>query len=538
MKKHLYCILAFLIQCSIACSAGTDADAHLLERLDSMIAHRQSYHEKVEANIARLQEKLIATHDIRSQFAIYGNLFQIYRSFKVDSALMIARKRLEMARRLGQPDSLNLSMMNLADAMNKLGRHDYAIQLLEKVQPAAHSSNYYYYLCHTTYLSCHENEVESSVKQKYLRKIKAYKDTLISISEPNSVAYITNYCGNLSQEGKVDEAIRLLEQYYHQHGQISEDKARMEYLLYELHHKAGHRAEARHFLILSPMTDISNAKRVYMSVQRLAAILFHEGDIARAYRYISCSLEDINAGNAIYRINDVTEVLPIIKSAYDNRIAAERGRNHTLLFLLTAAVITLVVAYLFIRAKNRKLLLARTSLAQQNEQLQAMSQQLISMNSQIKKSNDIKEKYIGLLFGLCSGYISRQEKLRQTLLKQVRTGTLTDISKTLNGMHGSSDEFKTFIRQFDTIFLSIYPDFVEQFNLLLLPEAQIIPKEDDLLTPELRIYALIRLGIDDNSKIAGFLHYSLQTVYNYRMKMRNKACSKNKDLAVQVMRIG
>ena len=98
-----------------------------------------------------------------------------------------------------------------------------------------------------------------------------------------------------------------------------------------------------------------------------------------------------------------------------------------------------------------------------------------------------------------------------------------------------SEDLKSFIRHFDTIFLSIFPNFIQDFNSLLRPEERIQIKEGELLTPELRIYALIRLGIHDNTKIASFLHYSLQTVYNYRMKMRNKAISDKKNLAQQIL---
>ncbi len=115
---------------------------------------------------------------------------------------------------------------------------------------------------------------------------------------------------------------------------------------------------------------------------------------------------------------------------------------------------------------------------------------------------------------------------------------MADISKMLHNQSSTTEDFKLFISKFDTIFLSIFPDFVESFNALLKEDERIQEKkEGELLTPELRIYALIRLGINDNSKIANFLHYSLQTVYNYRLKMRNKAIVPGKYLAVQVQKL-
>ena len=92
--------------------------------------------------------------------------------------------------------------------------------------------------------------------------------------------------------------------------------------------------------------------------------------------------------------------------------------------------------------------------------------------------------------------------------------------------------------KFDSIFLNIYPDFIEEFNNLLVPEERIYPKQDELLTTELRIYALIRLGITDSNKIASFLRYSLRTVYNYRTKVRNKSAVTRGDFEDYVKKIG
>lgn len=274
-----------------------------------------------------------------------------------------------------------------------------------------------------------------------------------------------------------------------------------------------------------------------MSLQQLAILLFQEGDIERAYNYISCSLEDVNFGKARYRIVDIAEYLPIIKAANDSRVKADRDRVLFFLLVLSILVITLIIAFFVLRQKNRKLLRVKQSLAEQNQRLQEMTENLTRMNEEIKESNHIKEEYIGLLFNICSEYIYKQETERKSLLKIVNTGSMADISKMLHNQSSTTEDFKLFISKFDTIFLSIFPDFVESFNTLLKEDERILLKEGELLTPELRIYALIRLGIDDNSKIANFLHYSLQTVYNYRLKMRNKAIIPGKDLAVQVQKL-
>lgn len=504
MSRYSVSILFCLFICSGLWAAVKADDDALLLKLDKMIEHREVYQQKVEKEIADIRRTLDYAEDDKLRFDILGNLFTKYRSFRIDTAMIIAKERLQLAESLKDETLISQGLMNIADVMNKMGKHENALIMLGKVKRT---------------------------------EIKAYKDTLIAISEPHSSSYVTNKCGRLSMSGKWDEAIRLLEDYYGQSAEDNSDRARMEYLLAELYLGKQDTLQARHYLILASLTDIANAKKVYMSLQHLAILLFQEGDIARAYNYISCSLEDVNFGKARYRFIDIAGYLPIIQAANDARIKADENRVLFSLLILLILVIALVVAIFFIRKKNTKLLKVKQSLAEQNLRLQEMAGNLTRMNEQIQGSNHIKEEYIGLLFNICSEYIYKQENDRKALLKIANTGSMADISKTLRGQSSTSDDFKLFISKFDTIFLSIFPNFVESFNALLKEEERVQLKEGELLTPELRIYALIRLGINDNSKIANFLHYSLQTVYNYRMKMRNKAVIPGKDLAIQVQKL-
>ncbi len=539
LRYKTYFLLLFLFCiCSGMVADNTD-DEDLLRKLDGMIEQREVYQRKVEKEIADLRRTLTYAEDDKLQFDILGNLFAKYRSFRIDTAMIVAKERLRLAEKLKDEELINQGLMNVADVLNKMGRHEKALIELGKVKRTDQvlKDTYFYYLYHTTYLSCYNDEIDASRKQHYWREIKAYKDTLVAISDPASSSYITNKCGRLGMLGEWEEAIRLLQDYYARCADDNPDKARMEYLFAELYLGKQDTLRARHWLILASITDIANAKKVYMSLQRLAMLLFQEGDIARAYNYISCSLEDVNFGKARYRIVDIAEYLPIIKAANDARVKMGKERVLFFLLILSALLITLVVAFFFIRKKNSNLLKVKQSLAEQNIRLQEMAENLIRMNGEIKESNHIKEEYIGLLFNICSEYIYKQENNRKALLKIVNTGSMADISKMLNNQSSTSEDFKLFINKFDTIFLSIFPDFVDSFNALLKEEERVKVKEGELLTPELRIYALIRLGINDNSKIANFLHYSLQTVYNYRMKMRNKAFIPGKDLAVQVQKL-
>ena len=262
--------------------------------------------------------------------------------------------------------------------------------------------------------------------------------------------------------------------------------------------------------------------------------MYYQGDIERAYTYISRALEDISFGKARYRFEDITKYLPLISAGNRQHVKEQQRISLILITILSAVTLLLITACFIIYKKNKKLHETKTILKEQYDQLRLASEHLQQMNQQIVEKDHIKEEYIGMLFNICSEYIQKQHTLYKQLNRIATSGHLSDLSKFINEQQGKAEDLKAFIHQFDTIFLTIFPDFVNDFNSLLRPEEQIKIKEGELLTPELRIYALIRLGINDNSKIASFLHYSLQTVYNYQMKMRNKALSDKKDLATQI----
>ena len=271
-RYSAFILFLFCFYSGLAAADKTDDDALLLQ-LDKMIEQREVYQEKVEKEITELRKMLDYVGDDKAKFDILGDLFVMYRSFKVDTALIVAEQRLQLADRLGE-EYVNQGLMNLADALNKIGKHENALNVLDRVKRtgAVRKDTYFYYLYHTTYLSCYNDETEASRKRLFMRQIKAYKDTLIAISEPHSSSYVTNKCGRLSMSGKWDEAIRLLEDYYGQSAEDNSDRARMEYLLAELYLGKQDTLQARHYLILASLTDIVHLVRSDLHLHRFQGI--------------------------------------------------------------------------------------------------------------------------------------------------------------------------------------------------------------------------------------------------------------------------
>lgn len=533
-----YIIFSLLFFQALYNSISANNDKKLLMELDKVLKDQKIYEQYMEDKIKTANQKVFFTADNpQLQFEALGDLFELYRSYRTDQALSIAEQRIQLGKQLNE-ESYRKAVMNKADVLNKMGYYNEARELLEQMngENQLESDKYGCYLFHTIYLSLYNEATTPQQKNIYREKMAYYTQQALTHAKPDTYSYISNYSLQLQYQGKTDEAIRLLEKAY-QNDKYENDKARLEYSLASLYLEKNDTIKGRHYLILSSITDLKDAKKVYMSLQTLAMLLYYQGDIERAYIYISRALEDISFGKARYRFEDIANYLPIISAGNRQRVAEEKQTSLLLITFLSAVTLLLIIACFIIYTKNKRLNEAKTTLKEQCDQLRIASEHLQQMNQQIIEKDHIKEEYIGMLFNLCSEYIQKQHTLYKQLNRIATSGHLSDLSKFISEQQGKSEDLKTFIHQFDTIFLTIFPNFVKDFNALLRPEEQIKVKEGELLTPELRIYALLRLGINDNSKIASFLHYSLQTVYNYRMKMRNKAISDKKDLAIQIFNL-
>ena len=187
---------------------------------------------------------------------------------------------------------------------------------------------------------------------------------------------------------------------------------------------------------------------------------------------------------------------------------------------------------------RKELYKTNTKLNELNTNLQSSNSLLLTVNTELSDANRIKETYIGHFLDLCSTYISKLEKYQNTLNKKAVEKKLDELYKMLKSSEMIDNELKELYENFDNIFLHLYPNFFEELNSLLVEEERFELKQNELLNTELRILALIRLGITDSSKIASFLHYSANTIYNYRTRVRNKAAVPREEFESLVIKIG
>ena len=267
---------------------------------------------------------------------------------------------------------------------------------------------------------------------------------------------------------------------------------------------------------MTAISDLQNATREYASLQKLAYLMYGEGDLDRAYKYLNCSMEDAVNCNARLRSFEVAQFFPIIDKAYKEKERKNLRFSQILLTCVSVLSIFLIIAVFYLYRWNKKINTTRRDLRCINKQLQLV-------NKELAETGKIKEMYIGRYLDRCVSYLDKLEAYRRSLARLAMSSHVEELYKAIKSEQFIHDERKAFYQEFDKSFLELFPDFITSFNALLQPAYQIVPKSNELLTTELRVFALIRLGISDSNSIAHFLNYSLATIYNYRSRIRNKA---------------
>lgn len=393
------------------------------------------------------------------------------------------------------------------------------LQSLDRPSMSTSVQTYYYSLYGELYESKRLTALTKAQKDYYEHLRVSYRDSLRNLQTTKSIWDTAEF---LRTRHKYTDALHLLVKAYDNLDVSNRDMGYIAYAIADIYDKVDDTERVKQYLIISAISDIKNSVREYISLRRLAIILYEEGDVDRAYRYMRKSLEDATECNAKLRIFEVSDVLPIIDKAYDSMKAAER-RHLTVGLAVVVVLLVLLVCMVFYTGKQLR------HIAHANSRLR-------ESNASLGEANKIKNIYIMEFMSKCSSYIDKLEAYRRSLNKLAAAGMVSELYRKLKSKTIIDDEVEEFFEDFDRIFLKIFPSFVSTFNALLRPEESIKPKHEGRLSTELRIYALMRLGIVENENIASFLRYSKQTVYSYRSRIRLRSLCPD-DFENQVLRI-
>lgn len=541
MRIFIISILFLVMPFSIMAKSNHRIDS-LLHVLDKTIEEKKIYTEQKRNIIKDLQNKIQQTPSTNAKSFFYIQLFEEYKGFQMDSALIVAQEIEKMANDLNLDDYKIYSKLNFAEVMIVTGMYKEALDILDSVndskQMLKEHISYRYHLYHSLYILMAQYSFIEKEKKEYRQLEYQYKDSILSLLAPEDPNYQMVTTTKLAMEGKFDEALKTGYTLFEKSLNDTHILAMVSHNMSEIYKLKNDEENRKIFLAISAINDIKSGVKEYRSLPELATILYNDGDIDRAYNYMQCSLDDAIFCKARLRTIQMSQTLPIVNEAYNVKMQHEQNRLRIVITIVILLAISLIIGIIYIYRKLKELAIARREVKIAYENLKAVNQELKTLNNDLTESNHIKEEYISYVFTMCSSYIDKLDDFRKRVNRKIKVGQVDDLFKETQSSTLVNDELKDFYKSFDTIFLNIYPNFVEEFNSLLDEEDQLIAKKGELLTPELRIYALIKLGIEDSVKIASFLHYSTQTVYNYRLKIRTKAKKEKAELIEIVKKLG
>lgn len=534
MKKLLIGLLTVLPLMAIHATENSS----LLDTLDNVLSEKERYFEERNQRIHILERRIKECGSDEECFDLIGEIFNEYKSYNLDSAYFFVKKRLAIAVRSGNEDWLKEAQMNLAEVYSITGMYTEALEMLSKLRVRKERFSYYYHIYHATYLQLEEYSFSKAEQDKYTRLANKYVDSLLMVIPPGNIDYELVRSLKFKSEHKYEATLAITLPYLNNPSLAIHSRAMLAENISETYRLLNDHEKQTKYLIISAINDVKAGVREFVSLRRLATVLYKQGDVERAYHYIKYSMEASASSNSRFRMLQTAQSLPIIVDSYETALKKKQFRLYVSIIAISLMLVLVLIAVMYIRRQNVRLQHAHKSLDELNHQLQEVNDNLNDINKSLKESTHVKEEYIGYVFNMCSAYIDKLEDFRKRVNRKMREDKPQDVLKMTNATTLIDDELKEFLHSFDIVFLNIYPNFIEEFNQLLQADKRLHPKAGELLTPEMRIYALIRLGITDSTKIATFLHYSPQTVYNYRMKIRNSAIVSKDDFNQAIVNIG
>ena len=567
MKSGLFILIVCLLFPAYVCADTSkhalEENRKLLHSLDSLLEQQDLFVRVKEKRIKQLKMQYSRVKDVKELYAMNRMVYLEYRVYVADSALHYINKNIQLAQQTNNRTWEVVSLLEQSFVLTSSGLLTEALKAVSDIQPEELPQNlrseYFGRLC-TLYSRLRDYSSENSqLSEHYNNLQKAFRDSVYLTATPDELRYWNCRAWLYMGTPEIEPVKQAFEENKHTLSNDSRKYSIATYNLSAIYRSENNESKYLENLILSAMADIRSVNGDIGSLQEIAEYLFKHGEIDRAYNYILyCSQKAMLFHNRV-RIVKMSHLQNQIYKAYQEQSRTQQKRLQASLIAVSFLFLVLIGAFLFIRKQMRRLKEANLKLDSTNQklsvnmdalstahqrleevniQLKDLNTQLQEVNDQLRESNYVKEEYIGYVFNICSTYISKLEEFRKNINRKLKVGQIEDVKAMTDSSATASNELKEFYQNFDTIFLHLYPDFVGDFNALLLPEERIELKEGELLNTELRIHALIRLGITDSVKIADFLHCSAQTVYNNRLRTRNKSIIPKEDFINAVKKLG
>lgn len=558
-RKILFCILIVLMSISVYANPTDDIE-QLFKTLDDAIVHSPDYVKVREGRIRDWEQKLKAAKKDSEKYDACFALFEEYRSYKNDIALKYINQCMELAIKMSDKQKEENAKSLLAFQESTTGNYAESYDLLKSINSSnlnAEGKRNYLWACLHLYGEMAYYCNVPSLKKYYTEKRNAYQAEIDSTFSHDDDLYLQMQEGKERDAGNMKEALRLSDKRLAKTQPGTHKYAIVQFYRGLTYNKFGDEEQFIRCLLRSAICDVRLAVMDQGSLWELANLLNAKlGEQKRSHEYIKFAWQSATVFNTPIRSRQIMPVLTQIEDSYQRELASS-NKNLKIMVAWSVLLIIVVVLLLYYVNKQRKriavahhkqkdtnhaLQLANKNLNSVIEQLNLANSnlneandRLNEMNHSLNESNKMKEVYIGRFLRLCAIYVDKIETMRKRVVKLVKAREFT---KLLEQMQTGEAYMGELYKYFDSTFLNLFPSFVDEFNALLKPEDRIILEDKNSLSTTLRIFALIRLGIEDSSKIAEFLHYSVNTIYNYRAKIKNSAFCDREEFEQQVKLIG
>ena len=527
MKKIVWLLMMVVMpmvaNAAFSRNADLEDEDELLHRLDQYIARRDEFSSKKEKKLIRMKKKLNLTSSKRERLSLYNQIYREYYTYRYDSAMVYAKRGLQLAEQLHDDYYINLNKINRAAVLSTGGFYSQAEDLLLSLKPEDISPKlmqYYYYTLTWVYnywgAFCERSEFKEEMQDKkrlYLAKTLEYmgnKQSALYYYLSGELEYLLHHTDKkvlgwyqkALAASPVDSRVHAsaaycIARYYQDNEQMD---------IYEK------------YLVQAAISDQVCPLKENLALQELSTYLYNKDAkyAKRVSKYIYCSMEDAQFYNNRLRMVEISRILPLITETNHQREIRQNRIITISLVVVSIVSLGFLAMMFFVFRINKRLAKSRREVRSQNMLLEELNQKLLNTNKR-------RETYMRLFMDISAVYIKKLDDYRKLVSRKIKAKQTSDLLTAINSYKLAEEEASSFYIRFDKAFMDLYPNFVDEFNQLLLPEKQIVLPAPNSLTKELRIYALMRLGITDGQELATLLFYSTQTIYNYKTSIRKRA---------------
>lgn len=529
MQRYIAIIILFI---ATATSSMADTNGKLIQRIDSIIDNITQIYGKKQARIDFYKSMAHKSHKPETLLSAYDKLYDEYFVFQFDSAMVYADKAITLADRIGDKFHHDKCRIEKASLLGVGGLYGEAVALLDEID-STHLDNELrfdytiaYYFIYTYWADyCHDYYYSP----RYHERANNYLKQAVTMLRPTD-SYYNFFWGEYFIYVERNDK-RALEHYFKTLSTAPVESrwyAMASYAIANNYSANNNNNKYEEYMLRACISDLLNCTRENLAMQDLAMYLFKKGDdnILLAERYINFAMDDAKNYNNRLRIIEISQKLPVIVSTYREKLSSQNNIMRFALFGVSILFAFVVVLLYFYSRQNQLLARQRHELSESNNLLSSLNDKLNTLNSRLLDTNSRRERLAKLYIDLCAKYIDRLSKFETLVKRKIKVGQVNDLLNTASSSRLSEEDAATFMNSFDTAFLDLYPSFVDEFNALLRTDEQIVPPHKGRLTTELRIYALIRLGVKESSEIAALLFYTPRTIYNYRSTIKSRAINR------------